>query len=564
MSRTSLFLSLAMVACAPAHDYCRKKPEAPPPPPLLGPSSQVQQQAPADFLRVSGGQIVDGMGRPVRLRGVAFGNQVWSDVAEPRRHHTETDYQRIRDMGMNAVRFYLNAITFEDTRAPGGYKQSGWAWLADNINWAKKHGVYLVLNLHVPPGGYQSLGKGGELWTNRDAQRRFIDLWTAIAQHYHQEPAIAGYDLLNEPVVTESIDQWKTLAEQAIAAIRTVDPWHMMFVERVNAVGSDWTENAERNFFLVKDPNVVYEFHFYKPFHFTHQGAPWVELAAAETRYPNPDGVGIEWFNTDWRASTFNSPRLPAGDSDWRFYQGASLTVTDPQHVIGRPVLGCSGNSGKAWFDDLVLEELDAKSRVKHTIWKQNLNTKRGWYLWSNDGSGAFSRESTGHGDDSSLAITGTKSDANLSAEFLQIRVEPKHTYRLSGWMKGQAIPTAAQCQIRIDLYSARAPIFPIDRSFLAYELDAYVNWGKAHHVPLFLGEFGVIRQAFDGDRGGLRWVADMLDLIESRQLNFTFHDYHEENMGIFYGDNSLPDPAHANQPLIDLFRSKLTQTAGP
>jgi hypothetical protein len=76
--------------------------------------------------------------------------------------------------------------------------------------------------------------------------------------------------------------------------------------------------------------------------------------------------------------------------------------------------------------------------------------------------------------------------------------------------------------------------------------------------VPLFLGEFGAIRQTFEADRGGLRWANDMLDLINERQLNFTFHDYHEVYMGLFYGDDSLPDPANSNRALLELFKSKL------
>jgi endoglucanase len=194
------------------------------------------------MLRVAGDKIFDGNGKNVILRGIAFGNQVWTDSADPRIHHSEVDYARVKDLGMNAVRFYMNHITFED--AAGQLKPSGLAWLDDNIAWAKKQGIYLVLNLHVPPGGYQSSGKGAELWDNPKAQDQFVALWKALAAHYRAETTIAGFDLLNEPVVPKSIDQWKSLAERTIAAVRTVDPWHMMFVERVNSVGLDWKENS--------------------------------------------------------------------------------------------------------------------------------------------------------------------------------------------------------------------------------------------------------------------------------------------------------------------------------
>lgn len=79
------------------------------------------------FLHVQGASIADPSGRPVMLRGIAFGNQVWDNVGIPSTHHAEVDYARVAAMGMNSVRFYLNAGTFEDPAAPGKYKAEGWA-----------------------------------------------------------------------------------------------------------------------------------------------------------------------------------------------------------------------------------------------------------------------------------------------------------------------------------------------------------------------------------------------------------------------------------------------------
>jgi len=489
---------------------------------------------------------------------VAFGNQVWQNVAEPRKHHSEADYARLAAMHMNAVRFYLNAITFEDENARGLYKPAGWAWLDENIAWAKKHGIYLILNMHFPPGGYQSLGDGKGLWENSEAQQRFVALWKAIAKRYRNESIIAGYDLLNEPVVTRSIDQWKTLAESTIAAIRQVDPNHALFVERVNAVAANWAENADRNFFRVNDPNVVYEFHFYKPLHFTHQNAHWVDFAVENARYPDPERVGVEWFNTDYRSSVSETSRVPKGDSGWKLYTGPAVTIKDTSLVLGRPALVCAKNSGKVWFDDVSVDQIDTRGKVMKSVRKENLKSRRGWYLWSENGVGNATSESTGHDDAQSLSVSGTTADANLSAEYLQFRPEQGATYRIAGWMRGQAVPPEAKCNIRIDLFASRAPLFAWDRAFLGYELDAYVAWGKRNQVPLFLGEFGAVRQAFEADRGGLRWTSDMLDLLRERGLHFTYHDYHEVHMGMFYGDDNLPDPANANAPLMQLFRDKL------
>ena len=511
-------------------------------------------------LRVRGADIVDGKGRPVVLRGVSFGNEVWTNVRLPRRHHDEADYGRIAAMGMNAVRFYLNYRTFEADAAPGKYLDDGWQWLDDNIAWAKRHGVYLILNMHVPPGGFQSLGAGKALWDRPDVQDRLIALWTAIARHCKGEPTVAGYDLLNEPVVTRAASQWRDLAGRIAVAIRAVDPDHMLFVERLNSIAGDWKEDGDRNFFRIADPNTVYEFHFYKPFHFTHQSASWVPFAAEGVRYPDARAE-VEWFLLDRKAGTEASPRLPPGDSAWTFYPGAPFRVDDPAIVVGKPVLVVqNAGPGKVWFDDLTLEELDDAGKVKRVIWEKNLTGTRGWYFWTKDGKGGAVRSDNGHGDGASIVAAGTVGDANLGADVLRFRAAPGATYRLSGWMRGEKIPPTATCQIRLDFFSSRAKVQDSDRAFMEQEIDAFVAWGKREKVPLFLGETGVIRFGFDDDRGGLRWVSDMLDIARARNLSFTYHAYHEDAFGIYRGSGTLPDPARANTPLIDLFTAKLAK----
>jgi endoglucanase len=533
----------------------------------VGSSGSVAPEVPkaatptAAVARVVGDRLVGPDGQPLLLRGMAFGNRVWQDDRLPRAHHDERDYARLAELGMNAVRFYMHYQTFESDAAPGQWLPDGFAWLDENIAWAKAHGIYLILNLHVPPGGFQSLGKGKALWTDPKNQRRFIGLWRALAERYAKEPTIAGYDLLNEPVVENSIDEWKGLAERAIAEIREVDPNHVVFVERVNSVGGEWAENAERNFFRVSDPNVVYEFHFYKPFHFTHQGAPWVDFAAEKQRYPDPKVAEVEWFLSSFGVGTYGSPKLPAGTSDWAYYEGKPFTVTDPTLVTAKPSLVASlTGAGKCHFDDLVLERLDAAGKPVEELSKVDLDTARGWYFWKKSGGGKHALERAGHGDDSALSVTQTSDDANLGADFLRFRPAQGQTYRLSGWMRGEQVPANASCQIRLDFSRAQVPVQNRDKAFLAQELDAYVNWGKRQGVPLFLGEFGTILSSFGDDRGGERWAADMLDLLIERNLHFTYHDYHELSFGLYVGDGALPDPAKVNQKLYDVLKSKLAR----
>ncbi len=546
---------------------CCGGPPAPPAPPIQqlneeNASGGSFRESPLPWLKVQGSRIADERGKPIQLKGIAFGNQVWLDRALPVLHHDERDYQRLVSLGMNSTRFYLNAITFEDEGNPGVYKSSGWEWMDRNIEWAKKNGIYLVPTMTHPPGGFQSTGEGGALWENPRNQERLVALWKAIAERYARESVIAGWGLLNEPAVTRERGQWKDLAERLIRTIREVDPNHMLFVERVDCVAGDWADDDERNFIKMEDPNVVYEFHFYTPFHFTHQSAHWVDFAARDTKWPDPNRVGAAWFLTDWRGGTMANPTLPAGNSDWRYYEGEWFAVNDPALKFAKQTLVCNNvGGGKAYFDDLVLEKKRTNTDTATPVWRFNPTTKRGFWYWKTGEKGEFTLESQGHGDTTSFAISGSDKESALTSEPEMIHVAQGESYRLSGWMKGESIPKNAVCQIRLDFWSSRVTVHGWDKAYLAQEMNAYLSFGRRNNVPMYLGEWGTVRQCFEGDRGGLEWVNDMLDILMENQVNFAFHDYHEESMGIFFGNDTLPDLNHANTALLELFSNRLGRT---
>ncbi len=250
------------------------------------------------FVRREGNKLMLD-GREIHLRGICFGNNVfegeWDNYHElPYTHHDEKDYMRIKSWGMNVIRFYMNYKTFEDDCRPFKYKQTGWEWLDRNIAWAKKYGIYLILDMHVPQGGTQYTNEGTGLWFNKKNQRRYMALWKAIAKRYANEKIIAGYDLLNEPVVTRSIDQWRDLANRTVKEIRSVDKNHVMVMECILGIMTDWRSfHRAENIFLINDDNVLYSFHFYFPFSFSHQFAIWTGMKKGG-KYPDND----LWENT--------------------------------------------------------------------------------------------------------------------------------------------------------------------------------------------------------------------------------------------------------------------------
>jgi len=521
--------------------------------------SSSAQVSVSPYIHWSDGQFLDSSNKPLLMQGVCLGNQVWSSAVAPVGDLTEADFVRIQSMHMNAVRFYLSYKFFENDAAPLQWKANGFAWLDTNIAWAKRHGIYLILNMHVPEGGYQSNGAGAALWDDASNQQRLKALWATLAAHYANETTIAGLDLVNEPVVSQSKRQWQTLAQSLIDTIRTADTNHLIFVERLNGIiHGSYDNDASMNFVTVSDPihKTGLTFHFYSPIEYTHQLTSWTSFGEDG---PYPDSSRLELGQTEWATATFNSPKIAAGTTDWTFYQGSTYLINADTISLAKPTLVCqSVGTGTVWFDSLRVEELDSTGSVISTLENVDIADGSNWWFWAANtvGSGAFD-STQGLGTPGSIMITGTTGDANEGNNNFTVVVHKGHRYRASGYMKGLNVPITASCLVRLDLEKAVTPIQVRDKNYLASVLDQYYSYAKAQNVPVYVGEFGLNYVNFLNNKGRINWVTDMIDLLQARGIAFTLHDYRENNFGIYYGTGPT-DPSNANQPLINLLTQKL------
>ncbi|MFA6623456.1 MAG: hypothetical protein WCS54_05040 [Fibrobacteraceae bacterium] len=57
-----------------------------------------------------------------------------------------------------------------------------------------------------------------------------------------------------------------------------------------------------------------------------------------------------------------------------------------------------------------------------------------------------------------------------------------------------------------------------------------------ARNLPVYAGEFGAISYTRTEEKSGLRWVSDMMDIFDLPGIAFTYHDWHEDNFGIYRG----------------------------
>ncbi|MFL6727447.1 MAG: glycoside hydrolase family 5 protein [Sphingomicrobium sp.] len=184
----------------------------------------------------------------------------WTDETKRRfewRHFTE-----IRRGGFDFVRLNLQAFRHMDAQ-----NRLDPSWLAklDNVvAHAEQAGLGVVIDEHDFNPCSQDVAT---------CRIRLSAFWTQVAPRFAKAPRNVAFELLNEPHDKLNGESWNVLFVQVLAIVRQSNP------TRIVVVGpSHW--NSLKDLPLLKlpaDPNLLVTFHYYEPFHFTHQGASWVE-----------------------------------------------------------------------------------------------------------------------------------------------------------------------------------------------------------------------------------------------------------------------------------------------
>jgi endoglucanase len=178
---------------------------------------------------------------------------------------TADDIARIKSMGFDHVRLSVNPQPIMNTRKPNEIPADYLAELDAAVKMILDHGLAVVIDMH-PESDFKA-----RLAKEDDFVERFADFWRAVAQHYTTWDSERVFlEILNEP---EFADRYRWMGVQAklAAAIREGSP-----TLTIIATGARWSNDDELVFQEpLHDANVIYTFHFYEPFLFTHQGATW-------------------------------------------------------------------------------------------------------------------------------------------------------------------------------------------------------------------------------------------------------------------------------------------------
>ena len=337
-----------------------------------------------DFLTTKGQSIVNQKGEKVQLKGVNLGSWlIWEDWLSPyerstddetvnkeNAHYdiaavlenrfgrdgayelmntymdnwiTEYDLDEIKKMGFNCVRvpFWYRNFYYDDNGTKILNEKGEWDF--SRLDWVvsecAERRLYVILDMHGAVG-YQSdaphNGDGGNCGLYEDTEQgekyRVLtdELWTAIASRFEGNPAVAMYDLLNEPMCdVEAGEIERRINNEFIYTrlydtVRAVDKDHIITMEAI------WTAIALPHAFMKGWDNVVYQVHFYNNSNFIFNLFAFftkiiffdVPMMMGEF-YPHQKTTWENCFNTmnginySWMLWTYKASGHGMWSSDW-------------------------------------------------------------------------------------------------------------------------------------------------------------------------------------------------------------------------------------------------------
>ena len=286
-------------------------------------------------------------------RGINLGNALEAPREGEWGFTLKEDYfPLIKKAGFDAVRIPVRWSAHAAAKAPYRidpvfFRRVDWA-----LDQAQKNGLIAVLNVH----------HYGEMDDNPRAHtKRFLALWKQIAERYRGRPDTVYFELPNEPHGKLDDALWNATLDEALTVVRVSNPRRPVIVGPTMWNGFSKLKDLK---LPADDRMLIVTFHYYNPFHFTHQGAEWVK----DSR---------KWLGTRWTGTAKEREQIVKD-----FDTAAAWAKKEKRPLF----LGEFGAYSKA----------DMESRARWTAFLREQAEKRGfsWAYWEfASGFGAYDRQ---------------------------------------------------------------------------------------------------------------------------------------------------------------------------
>ena len=296
---------------------------------------------------------------------------------------TKKDMKRIASLGLDHVRLPVDPAWLWRFPGEGPLDADMLKRVDAAIDLALGQGLDVVVDMH-PSQKFKAYLESNSLVFG--SYERFLgEMARHLAKKY--DPKRVAFELLNEPQV-DAPARWQAMMERLHAAARKAAPKLTLVL-----CGGEWSSvDTLCRLVPVDDPRVVYDFHFYDPHIFTHQGAQWGEEAWKGLRkvpYPaDPARCAaiLKGISNEKQAAAFRQYM----EEDWNAERIATR--------IGRAAAWAKEHQTRIWCGEFGVfgEHAEPADRMRYLSDVRNALEKQGigWAMWDYSGGFALTRKS--------------------------------------------------------------------------------------------------------------------------------------------------------------------------
>lgn len=270
------------------------------------------------------------------------------DYSEERLNNfiTEADFEKIAALGFDHVRIPIDYNVIQNP--DGTMRPDGLGRIDAALALCKKYGLKAVLDLHKTPGySFDAGEKEAGFFESESYQEPFYAIWETLAEWFGGMSDRVAFELLNEVTEARFLPAWKRISRECVRRIRVYTPDTIILLGSYNWNSARTVPELDAPY----DDKMVYNFHFYEPHAFTHQGAYWMpELQDKRCAYADC-GASERWFED------FLAPAIEKAEKEHcELYCGefGVIDVVPPEEAV-------------KWFRDL--HKVFERHGIAHAMW---------------------------------------------------------------------------------------------------------------------------------------------------------------------------------------------------
>ncbi|WKN42953.1 cellulase family glycosylhydrolase [Tunicatimonas pelagia] len=299
--------------------------------------------------------------------------------------YTKQDFEQIKSLGCDVIRLPIN-LHYMTNGAPNYVVDPlFYNFLDPVVDWAEELDLHLILDNHTFDPAESTDPAVGEILKK---------VWPQLAARYQNRSEKLYYEVLNEPHGIAG-DVWNAIQGEVIQAIRAVDTKHTIIVGPTNFN----SYNSLNEMPVYEDDNLIYTFHFYDPFIFTHQGASWTTPSMQplqDVPFPYQAGEMPEFpaeLRETWIESAFNDYDQEGFVTQVRSLVEVAAKFQEERQVpvfcgeFGVYIPNSDERSRVLWYE--TVQQALEESGISWTIWDYH----GGFGLFEEGGNGLFEHD---------------------------------------------------------------------------------------------------------------------------------------------------------------------------